>query len=106
MAEEVMLKKEKNGNIKIKSGYVGFSWTVLFFGCFVPLFRGDFLAALVMLVGGAIIGGLTAGTGILIVELVLAFAYNKYYTKNLINQGYQPANEESKMLLDENDIDY
>ena len=37
MAKVIML--EKNG--VQKQGFVGFSWTMFFFGFFVPLFRGD-----------------------------------------------------------------
>ena len=33
-----MMKNETNG--LMKKGFIGFSWTYLFFGGLVPLFRG------------------------------------------------------------------
>ena len=48
MATAVIIKHPNSGMIKI--GYYGFSWTYLFFGWFVPLFRGELgVAALHML---------------------------------------------------------
>jgi hypothetical protein len=34
-----MIKHNQSG--LVKKGYFGFSWTYLFFGWFVPLFRGE-----------------------------------------------------------------
>jgi hypothetical protein len=39
MATKVQMKNPSNG--LIKDGFVGFSWTTLFFGCFPALFRSD-----------------------------------------------------------------
>ena len=50
MATELSLKK---GNLT-KKGLVGFSWTTFFFGLFVPLFRGDWLLAIIMFVVGCV----------------------------------------------------
>lgn len=48
MATGVIIKHPNSGMIKI--GYYGFSWTYLFFGWFVPLFRSELgVAALHML---------------------------------------------------------
>jgi hypothetical protein len=44
MAKKVALIHPQTG--LIKSGFYGFSWTFLFFGWFVPLFRGELLIAL------------------------------------------------------------
>ena len=38
MADSVMIKHASSG--LVKSGKYGFSWTYLFFGWLVPLFRG------------------------------------------------------------------
>ena len=65
-----------------KESYVGFSWTTLFFGPFVPLFRGDIKWFLIMLVGLLTFG---------ILNLVFSFTYNKIYTSNLVEKGYKPA---------------
>ncbi|GHV41285.1 hypothetical protein FACS1894187_22910 [Synergistales bacterium] len=74
------------------NGYVGFSWTVLFFGPFVPLLRGDYKWAVIMLVFDIFTGHLAS--------LVLAFMYNKIYTRSLIiDKGFVPADDRSRQQL-------
>lgn len=58
----------------------GFSWTVLLFGPFVPLIRGDIKWFLIMLP----IFFLTAG----ISDFVFCFIYNNKYIKDLLEKGY------------------
>lgn len=87
MAENVNLKK---GNLRKKS-LIGFSWTTLFFGFFVPLFRGDWLWLLIMLTLGIITSGIS--------NIVLAFLYNDFYTTKLLENGWEPADEISKNIL-------
>lgn len=52
------------------------------------------------------IGSITLGVGLGVINLIIAFGYNKYYTKQLISEGYSPEYEEDKKLLDKYDIDY
>ena len=59
----------------------GFSFTTLFFGVFVPLFRGDFKWFVIMLLLGVCTMGLS--------WLVMPFIYNKMYTKDLIKKGFK-----------------
>lgn len=59
----------------------GFSWTMLFFGIFVPLFRGDFKWFLITLLVAFITGGIS--------WLVFPFFYNKLYLNDLLNNGYE-----------------
>lgn len=59
----------------------GFSWTVLFFGIFVPLIRGDWLWFLIMLVAAFVTSGFA--------WLVFPFIYNKIYINNLMEKGYR-----------------
>lgn len=66
--------------LDIKKVPIGFSWTTLFFGLFVPLIRMDWLWVVIMLVSGALSYGL--------IPIVLSFFYNKIYAKNLFNKGY------------------
>jgi hypothetical protein len=74
------------------TGYIGFSWTVFFFGFFVPLFRGDYKWFVLMLI--ADICTLWAA------NVVLAFIYNKIYTRSLIeDKGYVPSDGYSRQLL-------
>ena len=43
MATSVIIRHTQSG--LTRKGYVGFSWTYLFFGWFVPLFRGELSTA-------------------------------------------------------------
>ena len=65
----------------IKEAPIGFSWTVLFFGFFPALFRGDWKWAVIM----ALLGFITFGLS----YLVFMFIYNKLYAKDLINSGFK-----------------
>ena len=60
---------------------VGFSWTVLFWGFIPPLFRGDWLWALILLVLNGLVGP--------IASIIVAFFYNKIYIKTLVKRGYR-----------------
>lgn len=74
----IVLRNEFGVTKQVK---VGFSWTMLFFGVFVPLFRGDIKWFLITL----LIGLLTAGLS----WLVFPFFYNKVYLEDLLNSGYK-----------------
>lgn len=114
MAEQIMLKK---GNFTKKS-YIGFSWTVFFFGFFVPLFRGDLKGAGVLLLLNIIMKGIInlyiekvfkddiyfwilIITAIISVVFLITVArlYNKIYTRNLLKSGWEAVDEETKQLL-------
>jgi len=75
----------------VKKGFVGFSWTTLFFGGFPALFRGDIVVGLVVI----LINFFTVG----IAGLIWAFIYNKNYTSKLIEAGYQFADGEALNAL-------
>ncbi len=87
MAQEVNLVKN---NIR-RAGLVGFSWTTLFFGFFVPLFRGDWKWCIILLVLGLLSFGLCS--------LIFCFIYNKIYTRGLLEDGYVAADDYSRELL-------
>lgn len=76
----------------------GFSWVTLFFGIFVPLFRGHFVYFFVLL-GLTFLGGL----GILIAWLVCPFLINQHYYNWLITQGFMPLEEYEKEIQKEED---
>ena len=59
----------------------GFSWTMLFFGVFVPLVRGDWKYFIISLIAGVFTFGLS--------WLVFPFFYNKLYLNDLLNNGYK-----------------
>ena len=94
MAKRVSLIHPQTGIMK--SGYYGFSLTFLFFGWFVPLFRGELLIALMHFV----ITILTA----FLWQIIFAFLYNKQYTTRLLEKGYilndsEEVNEEARRKL-------
>lgn len=90
----------KNQFNEFKRSPIGFSFTMLIFGFFVPLLRKDFKWAgiqfatqLSYLIHPAL--GLTS--------LVLPFMYNKLYIKDLLEQGYYPVdNNQAKLIVSYN----
>ena len=102
MADLIRLKHRETG--VEKQGIYGFSWTILFFGALPMLMRGDFatflgylptalLALYCLGLGGGVVSAILGG---LIIHLVCAFKYNKYYTTRLLEKGYQLAGVEKK----------
>jgi hypothetical protein len=92
MATSLKMVNRKTGITK--TGYVGFSYSYFFLGIFnlgwiVPLVRGEFLVSLVCLV----IHLLTLPLWIL-TALLFGLFFNKYYTLNLIESGYEFDDEE------------
>ena len=69
-----------SNGIRTKIIPIGFSWTMLFFGPLVPLFRKDFIWAVGILVGNIFTYGL--------VGIISAFFYNKLHIENLLSDGY------------------
>ena len=89
MATVVMLKK---GNLT-KKGFVGFSWTTLFFGVLVPVIRFDIVGIVVAFILTILTWGLF--------QLVFCFVYNKFYTVRLLRDGWEPLDKESERILRE-----
>jgi hypothetical protein len=103
MAERIPMRN-KNSGIQ-KDGFYGYSWTTLFFGPFVPLFRADFLTFLGYFAVVLVVGLITAGIGGFICFVIWSFFYNSYYTKKLLEKGYEfsgteEQNEEAARVLE------
>jgi hypothetical protein len=103
MAERILMKNSNTGIQK--DGFYGYSWTTLFFGPFVPLFRADFLTFLGYFAVLVVIGLITAGFGAFLCFIIWSFFYNSYYTKKLLEKGYEFAgndeeNEKAAKVLD------
>ncbi|MGL4490307.1 MAG: hypothetical protein ACRCU5_12785 [Rhizobiaceae bacterium] len=78
-AKNIPMRNDRTG--QITNGKYGFSWTYLFFGFFVPLFRGELgVSALHLLFGFVTLG---------IWNLVVSFLYNKQYTNRLLEKGFK-----------------
>lgn len=82
-----------------KAVKVGFSWTTLFFGFFVPLLRGDLKWAIIVGILSIALGVFTFGIGGWIPGFVFCFVYNKIYIKELLEKGYMPESREDESLL-------
>lgn len=120
MAITVLVKNKD----KVEMGILGFSWTVFFFGLFVPLFRRDFKVFLpfflIYLFGfflmpytytqmdGMISFQMEDTLGLystvstffyFLINIIGAFFYNRFYTQRLINRGFYPVSPEGKALL-------
>ena len=72
-----------------KTVKVGFSWTVFFFGFFVPLFRGDWKWAGIMAISSIIVAMFTYGLGAWVLLLIFAVKYNEWYINDLKEKGYK-----------------
>ena len=72
-----------------KDGYVGFSWTYLLFGWFVPVIRGEVGIGLIHLVITFVSFGLS--------QLIFPFLYNRQYMNRMLTSGW---------ALDSNDVNY
>ena len=66
---------------KIREAPIGFSWTVLCFSFFPPLFRNDWKWFAIMLFAFSASGGLST--------FVFCFLYNKLYLKDLLEDGFK-----------------
>ena len=104
MAIEVNL--EKYGHKK--KGFLGFSWTAFFFNFLVPIFRADFKWFLIFIFPFIFA---SLGTSldldfdnnfiafififpVFVSRFVFPFIYNKFYTKDLLKQGYLPPEDD------------
>lgn len=65
----------------VKDGYVGYSWTYLVFGWFVPVVRGELGVGLLHLVITMVSFGLS--------QLIFPFLYNRQYMVRMLTSGWE-----------------
>lgn len=75
---------------------VGFSWTTLLFGFFVPLLRGDLIGMLIHILGSLFTVGFF--------WLIWPFFYNKNYINRLLEKGYIPFSNKDLSILKDSGI--
>ena len=63
-----------------KNGYVGYSWTYLLFGWFVPVVRGELGVGVLHLVITLVSFGLS--------QLIFPFLYNRQYMNRMLTNGW------------------
>lgn len=78
MAIKVKLINPVNG--LVKQGLYGYSWTYLFFGWLVPIFRGELGVAALHLLFTLVSFGLW--------QIIMSFLYNKQYMVRMLEKGY------------------
>lgn len=89
-----LLKKE--GENEAKEAPIGFSWTVLFFGLFVPILREDWKWFVVMLLLTLFLGPI-----VILYNLAMAMIYNRIFFRGLIKKGYTVVEVEAENEYDE-----
>lgn len=89
MAHKILIKHPQSG--LVRDGYYGFSWTYLFFGWFVPLFRGELGVAALHFLFSIVTLGLW--------QLIVAFLYNKQYMTRMLTSGWVLADSETANRL-------
>ena len=75
-----MKRTMKNEIGQVKVVKEGFSWTMLFFGIFVPLCRGDWKWFLIILIANLFTYGLAS--------VAFAFIYNKIDREEILEKRY------------------
>jgi len=94
---KVVLRHYQSGHeIVVKKG---FSWTTLFFGVFVPLFRGDLKWFFIMLVTDILVAVLTFYIGLPVIWIIFACIYNGRYIRDLGKKGYLEVGRHNKDRL-------
>lgn len=88
---------------QFKQVKAGFSWTMFFFGFWVPLFRGDWKWLIVMLLLD-IIGIFSFGLVTFIADIIMSFIYNKLYIQDLVSSGYKPNDQASVNILRQKNV--
>ena len=107
MAETILMKNPTTG--EIKKGFIGYSWTMLLFQYFAPLFRRDFstanplcflfVAQAYLFTQTSILNGIPPFLAFACITcpcFVWSFFWNKWYTVKLLAQGFIFADSQGK----------
>ncbi|WP_056961650.1 hypothetical protein [Fructilactobacillus florum] len=95
-ANQVSLKNPQTGEVQICK--LGVSWTVFFFGFFVPIFRKDWTWFLIMFISQVVAFYIFPPIN-LPVQIGFVFAYNNQYIKGKLNDGWIGTTERDVQIL-------
>jgi|TARA_B110000093_G_scaffold172742_1_gene204084 hypothetical protein len=85
------IKVKHNESGVQKNCFVGYSWTYLIFGFFVPIFRGEISIGVFHLILSLVTFG--------IFQLIMPFLYNKQYSIRLLNNSWSLNDSEEKNAI-------
>ncbi|WP_261817552.1 hypothetical protein [Vibrio gallicus] len=99
---KITLKNNESG--AVKEAPLGFSWSLLFCGMFVPLARRDWLWVLILVVPTIL--SVWVGPGYFayvsafgtLLNIAIAAVYNRIYIRNLLHRGFVISHIEEKDL--------
>lgn len=99
MAEKFLMKNETTG--QMKPTFIGYSWTMLLFNIFAPLFRGDFITFFSLIGFNLIVYSISPNIIFwsyvsFLPGFIYSFLWNKEYTKRLIKKGFTFAEDDDK----------
>lgn len=83
---------------QVKQTKLDFSWTVLFFGCWPMLFRADWKWFFITFAANFILAILFFPV-MFVFNIVMSINYNKLYVKELLAQGFVPADNASRNAI-------
>ena len=89
LQKRVLIKHTQAGIVK--NGYVGYCWTYLILGWFVPVFRGEIGTGALHLLFTLVTFGLF--------QLIMPLLYNKQFMVRHLTTGYELSDEESVNLM-------
>jgi hypothetical protein len=84
----IRMQNPLTGHIRIAP--IGISWTVMLFGFFPPMFRGDWKWAILIGIATILSFGLR--------NLIFMFIYNGLYINELVGSGFKAANDEYRKV--------
>lgn len=85
------IKVKHNESGVQKNCFVGYSWTYLIFGFFVPIFRGEISIGVFHFILSLVTFG--------IFQLIMPFLYNKQYSIRLLNNSWSLNDSEEKNAI-------
>lgn len=89
MATAVIIRHAQSG--LTRKGYYGFSWTYLFFGWLVPVFRGELGVAALHLLFTVVTFGWW--------QLIVCFLYNRQFMTRMLTNGWVLADSVGNITL-------
>ena len=92
MAQPVSLLNKSTS--EIRKSATGFSWTMLFFGFFPPLFRSDWKWGAIVFLINVVTNALYTGASI-ITGIIFGVIYNKTHLNDLMNSGFVPQGDKA-----------